>query len=147
LVWSGEEMEIAHTEYLSHFREYKDREHRGLLYEKLRSRTIHLVLVATPRLLEDEETPQLAPESLNLPPGTILPELDNVYGVPLKGTITVGFELDASGKPVNPQVVWSTLPEANPRILGESLNWSFPRSVESPEGRRWGQVDVPLEIR
>ncbi len=145
-LWSGSDLELAVTDYISHFREYRDREGRGLLFEKLRAERIHLILAATPRLCRDEETGQLSPKRLTLPPGRVIPELDNPYDVPMKGTVLVGFELDAEGKPVNPQIVRTTLPEANPHILRESLGWRFTVSPRAPGDRMWGRVEVELSM-
>jgi hypothetical protein len=143
--WSREGLEIHLRDYLSHFRDYPDREHRGLIYERLRSRSIYLVLTATPRRLRQDELPQLSPIELEIPPGTELPVIDNQLGIPLQGTIIVGFELGPSWMPTNPQIVWSTIPEANPRILGEVGYWKF-KDVVSPTTRTWGRVKISLQI-
>jgi hypothetical protein len=82
---------------------------------------------------------------LEMPPGTELPVLNNQLGIPLQGTIIVGFELGPSSMPTNPQIVWSTIPEANPRILGEVGRWKFLGGVE-PTTRTWGRVKVRLQI-
>jgi hypothetical protein len=143
---SARELEIKLADYLSTFRGYRDREHRGLLFEKLQTKAIHLILVATPRLLAEDERAQLSPENLSPPAGSSLPELDNPLGVPLNGTIVVGFEIASSGAPVNPQIVWSTIPEANSRILGEVADWHFPSPEGAPQARRWGEVEIEVEI-
>jgi hypothetical protein len=144
--WSARELEIGLRDYLSNFRGYRDTEHRGLLFEKLQSRSVHLILVATPRLLAESEINQLTPEELHRPPGQSVPELDNPLGAPLSGTVTVGFEIDPSGAPFNPQIVWSTVPEVNPRILGAVAKWRFPPPEGATPGRRWGLVAIPVEI-
>ena len=143
--WSREDLEVNMRDYLSHFREYSDGEHRGLMYEKLRSRSVHLVLTATPRLLQQDERSQLSPIELEPPPGTELPVIDNQLGVPLQGTIIVGFELGPSNVPINPQIVWSTIPEANPRILGEVGSWKFD-DIAATATRTWGRVKISLQI-
>ena len=142
-VWSGDELEITPTEYLSHFREYADRESRGLLYELLRPNTFFLILAATPRLLTEEKERLGAPQTLSLPPGVEAPVLGNPTGVPLKGTILLSFELDETGGPVNPQIVRSSFPEANLRIVEEAMLWQFP---VPPGGAQTGQVEIQLEI-
>lgn len=144
--WSGEELEVPLGDYLSHFREYPDREHRGLIYERIRSRTVHLVLTATPRLLREDERSQLTPIELEPPRGTELPVIDNQLGVPLQGTVVVGFELGPSQMPINPQIVWSTIPEAHPRILGEVVKWKFDSQRVSETRRTWGQVKISVQI-
>lgn len=145
-LWSGSDLEIALTDYISHFREYQGRESRGLLFEQLRAERIHLILAATPRLCREEETGQLTPRRLTLPAGTEIPDLDNPYDVPMNGTVLVGFELDAEGAPVNPQIVRTTLPEANPHILRESLDWRFTLAARAPGNRMWGRVEVKLTM-
>jgi hypothetical protein len=145
-LWSGSDLEIALTDYISHFREYRGREGRGLLFEQLRAERIHLILAATPRLCRDEETGQLAPSRLTLPAGTEIPDLDNPYDVPMNGTVLVGFELDAEGAPVNPQIIRTTLPEANPHILRASLDWRFALAARATGNRMWGQVEVEVEL-
>jgi hypothetical protein len=107
---------------------------------------IHLILVATPRLLAEEEIGQLSPEKLQKPADQPMPKIDNPLGVPLIGRVVVGFEIDRSGVPLNPQIVWSSVPEVNPRILGEVDSWRFPPLVGAPAGRRWGQVELPIDI-
>ncbi|MFQ5947207.1 MAG: energy transducer TonB, partial [Anaerolineae bacterium] len=118
-VWSSNDLEISATDYLSHFREYKDREARGLLYEQLRPYTIFLVMAVTPRVLltHEEAGPR---RTLSMPPGAEVPLLVKPSGVPLQGTILLGFSIDETGAPVNPQVLRSTLPEANLRIVEEA---------------------------
>ena len=146
-VWSSDELEIAPTDYLSHFREYADRESRGLLYELLRLNTFFLILAATPRLLTEEEVQLGAPQTLSLPPGVEAPSLENPTGIPLKGTILLGFELDESGSLVNPQIVRSTFPEANlPSIDSES---PLARGREGDGGERLDHevVDIVADNR
>ena len=41
-------------------------------------------------------------------------------GFPLKGTLVLSFGVDESGAPVNPQVLRSTLPEANLQVLAQA---------------------------
>lgn len=145
-IWSGTDLEMHPTDYLSHFREYADSEHRGLLYEKLRLRTTFVLIAATPRLLSPDELPQLSPVKLEPPPGVSLPEMDNPLQVPVQGTVVLGFELGSSGEAINPQIVWSTLPEANPRLLGEVARWRFPPTPTREGKRGWGRVKLHVKI-
>jgi len=72
--------------------------------------------------------------------------IDNQLGVPLQGTVVVGFELGPSKMPINPQIVWSTIPEAHPRILGEVVKWKFDSQSVSETRRTWGQVKIFVQI-
>ncbi len=139
-VWSASELELAATDYISHFREYKDRNNRGQLYEMLRPYTFFLVLAVTPRVLTAEEA--VPPRALSLPADAELPVLENPGGFPLQGTIVLGFGLDESGAPVNPQVLRSSLPEANLQVLEQLARWRFPASEEP--GR--GELEIELEV-
>ena len=139
-VWSATELELAATDYISHFREYKDRDNRGQLYEMLRPYTFFLVLAVTPRVLTAEEA--VPTRALSLPADAELPVMENPGGFPLQGTIVLGFGLDESGAPVNPQVLRSTLPEANIQVLEQSALWRFPASEEP--GR--GELEIELEV-
>ena len=142
-VWSSDELEIPPTDYLSHFREFENRESRGLLYELLRPNTFFLIFAATPRLLTEEEASLGEPQTLSLPSGVETPVLQNPTGIPLKGTILLGFVLDESGAPVNPQIVRSTLPEANLHIVEEATDWRFPAPAGGPRAAR---VEVQLTV-
>jgi hypothetical protein len=144
--WSAEELEVDLRDYLSNFRGYRDGGHRGLLFEKLQSRSIHLILVATPRLLADDETAELSPEKLQKPADRPMPEFDNPLGIPLFGSVVVGFEIGPSGTPLYPQIVWSTVPEANPRVLNEVILWRFPPPKGATPGRRWGVVALEVDV-
>ena len=139
-VWSASELEMAATDYISHFREYKDRDNRGQLYEMLRPYTFFLVLAVTPRVLTAEEA--VPARALSLPADAEVPVLENPAGFPLQGTIVLGFGVDESGAPVNPQVLRSTLPEANIQVLEQSALWRFPASEEP--GR--GELEIELEV-
>ena len=139
-VWSDSELEIGASDYISHFREYKDRDNRGQLYEMLRPYTFFLILAVTPRVLTAEEA--ATARTLSLPVDAELPPLGNPTGFPLQGTIVLGFGVDETGAPVNPQVLRSTLPEANIQVLEQSALWRFPVS-ENP-GR--GEVELEIEV-
>ncbi len=139
-VWSSSELEMAASDYISHFREYLDRENRGQLYEMLRPYTFFLIMVVTPRILTEEES--VPPRTLSLPADAEIPMLDNSVGFPLKGTIVLSFGVDESGAPVNPQVLRSTMPEANLQVLAQAARWRFPASKDP--GR--GEVEIKLEV-
>jgi len=143
-VWSGDELEITPSDYLSHFREFADREGRGQLYELLRPNTFFLILAATPRLLTEEEARRWeAARTLALPPGVEPPALGNPTGIPLKGTILLSFELDENGRPVNPQIARSSFPEANLRMVEEAMQWQFPAAQGDP---RAGRIEIELDV-
>lgn len=144
--WSGDALEIAATDYLSHFREFPDRESRGLLYELLRPNTFFLIFAATPRLLTEEERSMGAPKTIELPPGVSPPQLENPTGIHLQGTVVLGFVLDETGRPVNPQILRSTFPEANMRTVEEAQQWQFPPPDGGPQNVEVELVlDVPRE--
>ncbi len=140
-IWSTE---VEPTDYMSLFRQHRNLETRGLLYEELRSRSVHLLVAISLRVLRDDEMPQLTP--LTLRPGVEVPEIENPFDFPVTGTIVVGFELSPEGTPVNPEITWSTLPEINPFILGETKNWRFPSSAPDINQRKWGRVELNLEL-
>jgi len=145
LVWSSGDLEISASDYISHFREYHHRENRGLLYELLRPNTFFLIMTVTPRLLTEEEARQGPAQAFSLPPGAEIPLLENPSGVPLKGTIRLGFDLDAGGAPLNPQVLRSTFPEANLRVVAEAIEWQLPAPENASQVRR-GEIEIQLEV-
>ena len=106
----------------------------------LRPYTFFLLLAVTPRVLTAEEA--VPSRTLSLPADAELPLLQNPTGFPLQGTIVLEFGVDESGAPVNPQVLRSTLPEANIQVLEQSTLWRFPNS-EDP-GR--GELEIKLEV-
>jgi hypothetical protein len=142
-IWSTE---VAPTDYMSLFRQHHNLETRGLLYEELRSRSVHLLVAVSLRVLRDDEIPQLTPFSLPLPPDVEIPKIENPFDFSVTGTIVVGFELSSEGVPVNPEITWSTLPEINPIILGETKKWRFPSSAPTPDQRKWGRVALDFEL-
>ncbi|MGH9461697.1 MAG: hypothetical protein ACRD1X_10805 [Vicinamibacteria bacterium] len=143
-VWSSDELEITPSDYVSHFREFADRESRGQLYELLRPNTFFLILAATPRLLTDEEAQRWeAAQTLALPEGVEPPALENPTSIPLKGKILLSFELDENGQPVNPQIARSSFPEANLRVVEEALQWQFPATAGVPQA---GRVEIELDV-
>lgn len=141
-VWSSRDLAIHGSDYLSHFREVSSGD-RGPVFEGLRRYTLFLILTLTPRLAEPATlTP---PEILTLPPGTVLPDVDSPFDAALHGTIVLGLDIDPSGAPLNPQILLSTIPEANMRILGEVVKWSFPRPAGQAEGKRRGRLEVKVK--
>ncbi len=142
-IWSAE---VEPTNYMSLFRQHRNLENRGLLYEEIRSRSVHLLVAISLRVLRDDEILQLTPLPLSLPPETEAPEIDNPFDFPVTGTIVVGFELSPGGTPVNPEITWSTLPEVNASILRETKNWRFPSSAPDTHQRKWGRIDLKLEL-
>jgi hypothetical protein len=143
-VWSSDDLEITPSDYVSHFREFADRESRGQLYELLRPNTFFLILAATPRLLTEEEARRWeAAQTLALPPGIEAPALENPTGIPLKGTILLTFELDENGHTVNPQIARSSFPEANLRVIEEALQWQFPAAPGDPQA---GRIEIALDV-
>jgi hypothetical protein len=126
-VFSGHEMEVSASEYLSHFRDFADSDARGKLYESLRPFTFFLVVALTPRLV-DESEPASAPVPVTLDPGSI-PHLESPLGVPLEGEIVLELAIDGSGAPTDARILRSSLPEVNARILGESASFRFPEAA------------------
>jgi hypothetical protein len=139
-IWSTE---VELSNYLSHFREHRNIEARGLLFEYLRSRSVHLLVAISLRVLRDDEVPQLEPIPLSI---SEPPEIDNPFDFPAIGTIVVGFELSPDGIPLNPEITWSTLPEINPVILGAARKWSFPSSTSDGNARKWGRVELKVDL-
>jgi hypothetical protein len=132
VVWSGASLEMSGTEYLSLFREHSDVTERGQVYQALRRYSIFLALAITAR---SSATPLPQPPPIEGPPaGYAVPEIDTPFGIPLSGHIRVSFEVGPTGAPEKLRLLRSTVPEANPRILGDVLEWRYPspgpRSVE-----------------
>lgn len=124
-VWSGRELELSASEYVSHFRDFDDNEHRGKLYEKLRGFTLFVVVAVTPRLLDsppDEVIEVSVAESL-------LPKLQSPLSIPLVGEVVLDLVLDGDGAPTALAIARSSIPEVNPRILGEASQWTFPEAA------------------
>lgn len=142
-VWSGPDLKIHPSEYISHFREFENQERRGELYSRLNRYTIFLLMTLTPRRLTEEEA---ALPLVEIPPpaDARLPDLESPLAIPLQGTVVVGFEVDPGGSPVSPQILRSTVPEANPRVVAEASRWSFPELAGS---RRRARVTFKVAIR
>jgi hypothetical protein len=121
-VWSGRELELSASEYVSHFRDFEDNDHRGQLYEKLRGFTLFLVVAVTPRLVD---TPPGEVVELSLPEN-LVPKLQSPLQIPLVGEIVLDLLLDGGGAATTIAIERSSIPEVNPRILGEAALWTFP---------------------
>jgi hypothetical protein len=124
-VWSGRDLELSASEYVSHFRDFEDTDHRGKLYEKLRGFTLFAVIAVTPRLV-DSPPGDVVEVSL---PNDLLPKLQSPLQIPLVGEVVLDLVVDSSGKPTAASIARSSLPEVNPRILGEAPQWSFPEAA------------------
>lgn len=127
-VFSGRNLELAPSEYLSHFREYDDTDARARLYEYLRSYAFFIVVAVTPRLADDIEGPP-EPVEVSLPSSAQLPEIESPAGVALVGTVVLDFDVDGDGVPGPPIVRRSTVPELTPRVLVELPDWRFPEAA------------------
>lgn len=126
-VWSGRGLELSASEYLSHFRDYSDGDHRRELYDKLRNYTTFLIVALSLRRTES------APESgevvtLSLTDEMAIPEFESPLGIEIVGTIELELVIDASGAPTDAKVVRSSIPEVNSRVLGEAEGWRFPEA-------------------
>jgi hypothetical protein len=128
-VFSGADLELAPSDYLSHFREYRDGGGRARLYEYLRNDVFFLLVAVTPRMASGAPKPVV---DVALPKGVELPELESRVGVELVGTLVLEFDVDGAGAPVSPVVRRSTVPELTPRMLLELADWRFPEAA----GRR-----------
>ena len=124
-VWSSRDLEMSASEYLSHFRDYSDAEHRGELYDELREFTTFLIVALSLRPAGGE--PALADAvTLDLPDDVELPDFQSPLGIELIGTIELELDIDGSGAPTDVKIVRSSIPEVNSRILGEAEAWRFP---------------------
>lgn len=126
-VVSGHGFELSASEYLSHFRDYSDADHRRELYDELRDFSVFLILAVTLRVTDapENETPVM----LSLPPDVELPLLESPLDVRLIGTIELELDIDANGAPEDVKIVSSSIPEVNPRLLGEASKWRFPNAA------------------
>jgi hypothetical protein len=123
-VWSGRELELSASEYVSHFRDFDDNDHRGKLYERLRGFTLFMVVAVTPRLI-DTAPGEVVDVSL---PQDLLPKLESPLQIPLVGEIVLDLVLDGAGAATEIAIMRSSIPEVNPRILGEASQWTFPEA-------------------
>lgn len=134
-VWSGRELELSASEYVSHFRDFDDTEHRGRLYDRLRAFTIFVVVAVTPRLLDSPPA-----EAVEIPVAeSLLPKLESPLGIALVGEVVLDLVLGPDGAPTALAIARSSIPEVNPRILGEASQWTFPEAA----GKR-GRITLKL---
>jgi hypothetical protein len=126
-VVSGDGFELSASEYLSHFRDYSDADHRREVYDELRDFSVFLILAVTLRVTDEPENE--TPVMLSLPPDVELPLLESPLDVRLIGTIELELDIDANGAPEDVKIVSSSIPEVNPRLLGEASKWRFPNAA------------------
>ena len=126
-VVSGPGLELSASEYLSHFRDYSDADHRREVYDRLRNFGVFLILAVTLRLTDEPEGE--APVMLSLPPDVELPILESPLDIRLVGTIELELDIDENGAPEDVKIVRSSIPEVNPRLLGEASTWRFPNAA------------------
>jgi hypothetical protein len=122
-VWSSPELELSAGEYLSHFRDFDDADHRSALYQSLRDYTIFLVLALTPRLASAADEAEVLDVELG---ENELPELESPFGVPIRGEMLLELRIDGTGVPDRVLVLRSSIPEVNPRVLGAASSFRFP---------------------
>lgn len=129
-VFSGYNLELSPSEYLSHLRDYESSENRSQLYNRLRESTMFLIIAITPRIesVGGAETKRVTLELAD----TEIPELESPYDIPVVGSILLHFDVDSAGTPQDVTIVRSSLTEVNPRILGEAVNWRFPEAAGKP---------------
>jgi hypothetical protein len=125
-VFGNRDLELSASEYLSHFRDFEDSDHRGKLYESLRAYSFFLVVAVTPRIAEDAA--ETEPVVVSVDPSAI-PPLESPLGIPLIGEIVLELDVDSSGAPTDAKIVRSSLPEVNSRVLGESAAFRFPEAA------------------
>lgn len=123
-VFSGAGFELSASDYLSHFRDYSDRENRREVYDRLRDFAMFLVVAITPRLSGDRAAPGMV--ELNLPDDVALPDFESPFDVELVGTVELELVIGDNGTADVVNIVRSSIPEVNPRVLGEASHWRFP---------------------
>lgn len=140
-VWCSRELELSGTEYLSHFREYRDRDHRAELYDKLREFTTFLIVAYTVRVADEPEA-SAQPQTLELPTSVEIPELESMLGIETVGSIELELVIDPVGAPSSVKIARSSIPELNSQILAEAATWSFPDAA----GQK-GRLTLELEAK
>jgi hypothetical protein len=126
-VFASRDLEVSAGEYLSHFRDFDDADHRTELYQSLREYTIFLVLAVTPRLAGPGADSEIVDVELG---DNVLPELESPLGARITGQVVLELTIDGGGAPVEVFVLRSSVPELNPRILGAASGWRFPEGAE-----------------
>ena len=139
-VFTGRDLEITPSDYLSWFREARGLEERERLYRRLRARTIFLALaVSRPPPPEPGAGPRALPVRLRPPEEPRLLELDSPLVGAASGILRLSVRVDEDGAPRDPQILESTFPEVAPRALGIVAGWRFPQAA----GRE-GRLDLRL---
>ena len=139
-VFTGRDLEITPSDYLSWFREAGGLEERERLYRRLRARTIFLALaVSRPPPPEPGAGPRPLPVRLRPPDEPRLLELDSPLVGAASGILRLSVRVDEDGAPRDPQILESTFPEVAPRALGIVAGWRFPQAA----GRE-GRLDLRL---
>lgn len=131
-VWSGRDLELSGSEYLSHFRDYGDRDDRSKLYDKLRDYATFLIVAYSLRIPTESEPAEHV--TLELPTDVRLPELKSTLGIEIGGTVELELELDDSGAPRYVTIARSSIPEVNSQILREASTWRF-AEAQGKKGR------------
>lgn len=139
-VFTGRDLEITPSDYLSWFREAGGLEERERLYRRLRARTIFLALaVSRPPPPAPGGGPRPLPVRLRPPEEPRLLELDSPLVGAASGILRLSVRVDEDGAPRDPQILESTFPEVAPRALGIVSGWRFPQAA----GRE-GRLDLRL---
>ena len=124
MVFSAPGLEFSASEYLSHFRDYKDADGRSELYDRLRDYSTFLIMALT--LREEPASDGEPPVMLELPSDSKLPRLESSLGIEAVGTIEMEITVGTDGAPARVRILRSSVPEVNPRLLGEAPGWRFP---------------------
>lgn len=144
-VWSHRSLELSASEYLSHFRDYRDSDHRAALYDELRNFATFLIAAVSLRATSDAERP-LEPVELELPDDVDVPNFESPFGVDLIGTVELELVLDGTGAPTDAKIARSTIPELNSQILDEAERWRFPEA-RGRTGRLTLELEAPSASR
>jgi hypothetical protein len=123
-VWCSRDLELSGTEYLSHFREYRDRDHRAELYSKLREFSIFLIVAYSVRVADDADA-RTEWRTLTVPDDVTVPDFGSVLGIDIAGTVELDLDVDPTGAPSDVKIARSSIPELNSQILAEVATWRF----------------------
>lgn len=129
-VFTGRDLEITPSDYLSWFREARGLEERERLYRRLRARTIFLALaVSRPSPEAPAGGTRRLPVRLRPPDEPRLLELDSPLVGAAAGILRLSVRVDEDGGVRDPQILESTFPEVAPRALGIVSGWRFPQAA------------------
>lgn len=129
-VFTGRDLEVTPSDYLSWFREARGLAERERLYRRLRARTIFLaVAVSRPPATDPGAGARPLPVRLRPPDEPRLLELDSPLVGAASGILRLSVRVDESGAPRDPQILESTFPEVAPRALGIVSGWRFPQAA------------------